>query len=66
MMIWFLDADDNPDSNQNLIIIFWLIDNVPGNLHANLFCGVCFKSNKLTSKSMRKQLISFAQIIKFL
>jgi len=21
---WFLDADDNPDSHQNLIITFWL------------------------------------------
>jgi len=26
---WFLDADDNPDSNQNLIITFWPIYNVP-------------------------------------
>jgi len=22
---WFLDADDNPDSHQNLIITFWPI-----------------------------------------
>jgi len=26
---WFLDADDNPDSHQNLIITFWPIYNVP-------------------------------------
>jgi len=26
---WFLDADDNPDSHQNLIIAFWPIYNVP-------------------------------------
>jgi len=32
---WFLDADINPDSHQNLIITFWLICNVPWNLHAN-------------------------------
>jgi len=25
---WFLDADDDPDSNQNLIIAFWPIYNV--------------------------------------
>jgi len=25
----FLDADDNPDSHQNLVIIFWPIYNVP-------------------------------------
>jgi len=24
-MRWFLDADDNPDSHQNLIITFWPI-----------------------------------------
>jgi len=29
MMIWFLDADDNADSHQNLIITFWPINNVP-------------------------------------
>jgi len=26
---WFLDADDNPDSHQNLIVIFWPIYNIP-------------------------------------
>jgi len=26
---WFLDADDNSDSHQNLIITFWPIYNVP-------------------------------------
>jgi len=26
---WFLDADDNPASHQNLIITFWPIYNVP-------------------------------------
>jgi len=32
---WFLDADDYPDSRQNLIITFWPIYKVPWNLHAN-------------------------------
>jgi len=39
-----LDADDNPDSYQNLIITFWPVYNVPWNLHANLFRGICIKS----------------------
>jgi len=26
---WFLDADNNPDCHQNLIITFWPIYNVP-------------------------------------
>jgi len=26
---WFLDAHDDPDSHQNLIITFWPIYNVP-------------------------------------
>jgi len=26
---WFLDADDKPDSRQNLIITFWPICNAP-------------------------------------
>jgi len=30
-----------PDSYWNLIITFWLIYNVPWNLHANLFRGIC-------------------------
>jgi len=25
---WFLDADDNPDSHQSLIITFWPIYNI--------------------------------------
>jgi len=29
VVIWFLDADDDPDSHQNLIITFWPIYNVP-------------------------------------
>ena len=49
----FLDADDNPASHQNLIITFWPIYNVPWNLHANLFRGVC-KVDKLTSKKYAK------------
>jgi len=40
---WFLDADDDPDSHQNLIITFWPIYNVLWNLHANLFRGICIK-----------------------
>jgi len=35
MVRWFLDADDNPDSYQNLFITFWAIYNVHLNLHAN-------------------------------
>jgi len=38
-----LDADDNPDSHQNLIITLWPIYNVPWNLHANSFPGICIK-----------------------
>jgi len=41
---WFLDADDNPDSHQNIIITLWLIHKVPWNLHANLFRGISIKS----------------------
>ena len=41
---WFLDADDNPDSHQNLIIAFWPIYNVPWNFHANSFRGIWIKS----------------------
>jgi len=26
---WFLDANDNPNSRQNLIITYWPINNVP-------------------------------------
>ena len=63
---WFLDADDNADSHRNLIIIFWPIYNVPLSLHANSFSGISTKSTNLQAKSMRKQLISFAQVIKFL
>jgi len=62
---WFLDADDSPNSHQNLIITFWTIYNVPWNLHENLFYGICNKSTNEQAKSMRKQLISFAQVIKF-
>jgi len=41
---WFLDADHNPDSHQNIIVTFWPIYNVPWKLHANSFCGICIKS----------------------
>jgi len=44
VVVWLLDADDNPDSNRNLIITFWPIYNVPWNLHANLFRSICIKS----------------------
>jgi len=37
----FLGANDNPDSDQNLIITFWSIYNVPLNLHANSFLAIC-------------------------
>jgi len=62
---WFLDADDNPDSHQNPIITFWPIYNFPWNLHANSFRGFCIKSTNQQAKSIRKQLISFAQEIMF-
>jgi len=62
---WFLDGDDIPNSHQNLIITFWPVYNVPWNLHANLFYGICNKSKNWQAKSMWKQLISFAQVIKF-
>jgi len=41
---WFLDADDHPDSHQNLVITFWPIYNVPWNLHASSFRGIRIKS----------------------
>jgi len=41
---WFLGGDDNPDSDQNLLNNFWPIYNVPWNLHANSFRGICIKS----------------------
>jgi len=44
VMRWFLDADDSPNSHQNLIITFWPVYNVPWNVHANLFYGICNKS----------------------
>jgi len=44
VMIWFLDADDNPDTHQYLNITFWLIYNIPWNVHGNLFRGICIKS----------------------
>ena len=46
MTRWSLDAEDNPDSHQNLIITFSPIYNVPRNLHANLFRGICIKTAK--------------------
>jgi len=51
---WFMNADDNSDSHQNLIITFWPICNVPWNLHANLFR--CIRINKLTSKKYAKTI----------
>jgi len=62
---WFLDPDDSPNSHQYLIITFWPVYNVSWNFHANLFYGICNKSTNEQAKSMRKQLISFAQVIKF-
>jgi len=44
LVISFLNADDNLDSHQNLIITFWSICNVPRNLHANSFRDFCIKS----------------------
>jgi len=61
----FLDADDNEDSHQNLIVTFWPIYNLPRNLHAILFYSICNKSTNKQAKIMRKQLISFVQVIKF-
>ena len=61
----FLDANDNPDSHQNLLNSFWPIYNVPWNLHTNSFPGICIKSTNEQAKSMRKQLIPFTQVIKF-
>jgi len=29
LVTWFLDADDDPDSHQNLIIACWPIYNIP-------------------------------------
>jgi len=35
-------------------------------LHANSFRGICIKLTNEQANSMRKQLISFAKVIKFL
>jgi len=58
-----LDADDNPDPHQNLIITFG---------PCTMFLEICMqirsvwiKSTNWQAKSMRKQLISFAQVIEF-
>jgi len=61
-----MDADDNPHSHQHLTVTFWPIYNVPWNLHANLFRGICIKSTNQQAKSMRKQLNSFAKVTKIL
>ena len=55
-MRWFLDADDNPDSHQNLIITFWPIYNIPWNIHPNSFRSICIKLTNQQAKGMRKQL----------
>jgi len=34
-------------------------------VHANLFRYICIKSTNYQAKSMRKQLISFAWVVKF-
>ena len=65
MLKCFPDANDNPDSHQNLLNSFWPIYNVPWNLHANSFPGICIKSTNEQAKSMRKHLIPFTQVIKF-
>jgi len=41
---WFMDADDNQDSHQNLTVTFWPAYNVSWNLHANSFRAICIKS----------------------
>jgi len=62
---WFLDADNSPNSHQNINITFWPIYNIPWKLYANLFRGICIESANWQAKSMRKQLISLAQVINF-
>jgi len=47
---WFLDADDSPNSHQNLSITFWPIYNVPWNLHANLFYGIVLAISRQINK----------------
>jgi len=54
----------NP-TKPTVIIIFWPIYNVYWNLHANSFRGICIKSTNSQAKTVWKQLISFAQVIKF-
>jgi len=63
---WFLDADDNPDSHQNLIITFL----------SHLQCSLKFackfipwylhEVDKLTSKKYAKTINLLAKGIKFL
>ena len=56
MLKCFLDANDNPDSHQNLLntVVFGPFT-VFLNLHANSFPGICIKSTNEQAKSMRKQ-----------
>jgi len=51
---WLLDADDGPNSHQNIIISFWPTYNVPWNLHANSFRGICIKT---LSRQINKQKV---------
>jgi len=48
----FQDAEDNPDSHQNLSITFCPIYNVTWNLHANSFCGICITSAQVNSAQL--------------
>jgi len=43
-MRWFLDADDNTDSHQNLIITFWSICTLKFVYKLIPFRGICIKS----------------------
>jgi len=43
---WFLDADDSPNSHQNIIITFWPIYNICMQLYSVVFAS----SRQITSK----------------
>jgi len=59
---WYLDADDNPNSHQHLIISFWPIYNVCWNLHANSFRGISSSQDcQLPDYGLRSSLKTWCQ-----
>jgi len=56
MMRWFLDADDNPDSHENLIISFWPIYNASLKFACKFIPCYLHLVDKLTNKKHAKTI----------